>query len=97
MGRKRGGRHRYAHGGTGKDQFGSYSPPSPPHPTWTETGKAGRRGGTDSQLEPQDGKGEEGDFPGNTPTPEDLELKEVYRGWVHANAGDHLHGVSFTM
>ena len=29
---------------------------------------------------------------GYTPAPEDLQLKEVYRDWVHSNDGNHLHG-----
>ena len=28
---------------------------------------------------------------GYTPTPEDLQLKDVYGDWVHVNAGNHLH------
>ena len=43
-------------------------------------------------LQPEDGEGEEGDLPGYTPNLKDLRLEEVYGDWVHAKAGDHLHG-----
>ena len=31
-------------------------------------------------------------MPGYTPTPENLQIKEVYGDWVNANAGTNLHG-----
>ena len=43
-------------------------------------------------TEPADGKGEKGDEPEYTPTPEDFRLQEVYRDWVHTNPGTHLDG-----
>ena len=52
-----------------------------------------RRGRSDQLLDQEDSKGERGDILGYTPTPEDLRLQEVYRDWVHANPGTHLHGV----
>ena len=33
---------------------------------------------------------------GYTLTPEDLQLKEAYKDWFHANTGNHLHrGISY--
>ena len=45
-----------------------------------------------SQLKSQYEEGEEGDLPGYTPTPQDLQIKEVYGKWVHANSENHVHG-----
>ena len=38
-----------------------------------------------------DGEGEKGDLPGYTLTQEDLQLKEAYGYWLHANDGNHSH------
>ena len=41
-------------------------------------------------MELVDREGKRGDFPGYTPTPEDLCLQEVYGDLVHANPGTHF-------
>ena len=56
------------------------------------TSRVERRLGGDHTPEPADGDRERGDFPGNTPIPEDLRLQEVYGDWVHANPDTHLDG-----
>ena len=43
-------------------------------------------------MEKSDGVGEEGDLLGYALTQEDPHLNGVYRYWVHANDGTHLHG-----
>ena len=73
MGVQRGGRKGRAQGGTGKDLLAT----NPPPPHWTESKKAGRRGGIYTHPEQQYGKGE-GDLTGYIPNPKDLQLKEVY-------------------
>ena len=40
-------------------------------------------------MAPADGKGEEGDEPGYTLTPENLCVLEVYGDWFHTNPGTH--------
>ena len=52
---------------------------------------AERRGGSDQPLDQEDGERGRGDLPGDTPTPEDLRLQEVYGDSVHANPDTHLH------
>ena len=61
------------------------------------TGKAAKanvEGKADRNTEttPVEGEGTARDDPGYNPTPEDLRLREVYRGWVQANTGTHLDG-----
>ena len=82
----KGGRGGACPGGGRKVPVGDQSPPP-----WEETDKAGRRGGTYTQSEPQYWEGEESNFPGYSPTPEDLRLKEICGDRVHAKAGYHLH------
>ena len=57
-----------------------------------ETIRAEQRVGSDKQLDQEDREGKRGDLPGYIPTPEDLQLQEVYGDWVHANPGTDLHG-----
>ena len=72
-GRPKGREERARPGWDRKGPVGTH--PSPPH--WTESKKAGRRGGIYTHPEQQYGKGE-GDLTGYIPNPKDLQLKEVY-------------------
>ena len=79
-------RHGRTKGRDRKEKVGDQHPPPR-----METSKRGKRGWINTRPEPHDGKGEEGEFSGYTLTTEDLQLKEVYRDWVHVNVSDHLH------
>ena len=44
-------------------------------------------------MESYEGDRKEGYLPGYILIPEELQLKEFCRDWVHANSGNHLRGV----
>ena len=63
-------------------------PPPPPYGNQKDR-ETGREQSTSATIVRG---GEEGDLLGYNPTPEDLQIKEVYGDWVQVKAGDNLHG-----
>ena len=64
---------------------------STPLPERIPAGRSDGAGAT-NRWNKRTGRGEEGDLPGDTPTPGYPRLKEVHRYWVHAKSATQLHG-----
>ena len=60
-------------------------------PPKTDTSRVERQVESNQLLELEDSEERERDLPGYAATTKDLQLKKVYRYWVHANSGTHLH------